>query len=382
MGSSLSSEMEDIKAGDVGKTVNEFTFKLLPLVADGQDTIFVSPFAVMAALGMVASGATEDSSAAQELETLLGIPFSHPKSAKVFATARDTLEHADSTVQLLLANAMFSSKTIKPEYIATIKETFHANAAPLEGVGPINAWVAKATENHIPSLFESLKANTESVLVNAIYFKADWSEKFDREKTVPGKFKVPSGEEVDCNMMCRTGSTFYSSDDATYDMVLLPYGEGKRFSACAVLPRSTEAGALDALVAGLSQDKLAAWLGAASSEAVDLQLPKFKFEYGPKDLSAALQKLGVSDSFSKPGGFLKMSDDPDVMLDQVIHKTVIEVNEEGTVAAAVGAAVMLSRELLLDTKELKFNRPFFFGILDSSSGMLVFAGKFSNPTFL
>jgi len=160
----------------------------------------------------------------------------------------------------------------------------------------------------------------------------------------------------------------------------LDYGVANSdFCALFVLPATHSPNSLLAATKGLKDLSISSLLLRQREQMVHLRLPRFRAEWGVASLKKALRELGLKESFDGVDEFTNMSDDPDVHIDDVLHKAVIEVNEEGTVAAAATAAVMVTRSLPPPPIELSFDRPFLMLVVHAKTGMPVFVGRFIKP---
>lgn len=380
-----------MKGTEVASAVNRFGLSLLSSLHKSGDAggVFISPLSISSALGMVALGATPNGTANAELLGAWGL---HAGKADGFFQglhSRTTdLMAAKKGVQVLNANSIWCSASIKTEFTAAAQDVFDAEARPLpSSPTPINKWCSKATKGMIPSIISNIDPLTVAALVNAVYFKGMWAKQFDKTLSYRGTFKSSSNGQLPCAMMTRTDKHMRYAEDAASQVVELPYGAGGHdagISAVVVLPK--EGTALPSLVkrfgAPEGTESLADVLEQLQESHVALHLPRFKLEFGVHDLKAELRStFGMSQTFDGTGEFLAMSDDPGVHLSSVFHKALVEVNEDGTKAAAAtaGGASIASIENFDKPKEMIVDRPFLFLIREASTGMLLFAGVVENP---
>jgi serpin B len=207
-------------------------------------------------------------------------------------------------------------------------------------------------------------------LINAIYFKGDWAQQFDRKNTFESKFQAGNGSTDKIMMMNRKGKVQYGQGD-NYQVVRLPYGNGKVAMYC-VLP--TKDMAIDEFITTLDADRWQAIKESiAERDEVVLQLPRFKLEYGIKNLNQSLTTLGMGEAFTENADFSGIRND--VCISKVLHKAIIEVNEEGSEAAAATAVEMTVTGM---PEPLAFiaDRPFLFLIVDEETGTILFMGKY------
>lgn len=319
----------------------------------------MSPLSLKACLSMVASGATKGSATEKEMVAVLGDITPVP---------------VDPAIDV--ANSAWVRGPIKADYLEHIRKAYLAEAATLPSVDPtpINDWVKKSTRGRIETLFdESLNPNTVMVLVNTVFFKGSWANSFDAQDTREAAFKAFEGS-APCQLMYQKDKrTMYTEFDLA-QAVRLPYASGG-LSATVLLPKKEGPEALAEVVSSLTPEswaKLHTRL-EADREHVELEMPRFKVDFGLDNLNSLLAEMGMPSPFKEEegGGFLRMSDDPCVHIDVVAHKATIEVNEEGTVAAAATGAVMKTRCMPPPSVPMTVDRPFLFLITDKD-GAVVF----------
>mmetsp|Transcript_13587 Transcript_13587/g.32419 ORF Transcript_13587/g.32419 Transcript_13587/m.32419 type:complete len:352 (-) Transcript_13587:41-1096(-) len=345
--------------------VNPVGFALFRHLASKPENVLVSPLSISVCLSMVAAGVTPGSQTEKELVTLLGGEIPSLPAA--------------STIQM--ANSAWVRMAIRQDYIDAVQTKFGAAAHDLPGVDPtpINKWVSEKTSGQIPVLFDSpLPDLTVMVLVNTVFFKGSWASVFDTGLTKKSNFQG-FGATRPCDMMYKKekGVSYTENDD--FQAVQLPYSDGDT-RATIILPK--RAGPEDfAKVAAFLEEKSWSKLNASWREQeVELRLPRFRVSAGGS-MVEVLRKLGLKDTFDANGGFLQMSDDPLVHLSEVMHKATVEVNEEGTVAAAATGAVMQSRCLPPPAVPMTVDRPFIF-LLSDGKGAILFVGQFVEPEFV
>jgi len=376
---------------DVSTIVNTFGLALLKAVYLGgtEDGVFLSPLSLVNAVGMVALGATNQGKAQHELLHALTLNASsmYPFFSDLQRNTAQIGEISDGGIQLLNANSVWCKSTIKETYIREVQRTLKATAAPLSPVpAPINSWCRNATDGMIPSILDSIDPLTVAILVNAVYFKGVWSEQFEKHLSEPSFFTPAGGNKRPCTMMKRTANMLYAEFEGL-QIVELQYGTGSGVVATVLLPR--EPAGLAQLVTKFGKaggaHTLESCLSQVRQTRVALQLPRFRMEFGVHDMKQELMSsFGVQEAFAGDGAFLAMSNDRDVHVSSVLHKAVVEVNEEGTRAAAVtvGAMVSYALPIALETPiDVIVDRPFLFLIRNKDDGLLLFAGAVENPSF-
>lgn len=333
-------------------------------------TTLVSPLSVLTALALVQNGAQGDTLA--QLEQALG------------GLDRDTLnaymraycDFLTESEELKIANSVWtdSSAEAKRAFLQKAVDSYSAQlfSAPLSDpktVESINSWVKKNTDGMIPKIIEKADRYAVMMLVNAIAFDAKWETPYKRSDIEKLEFTSYSGSKKKTNFMCSTENV-YLKDGGTVGF-MKPYKNG-RFAFAALLP--DENTGIDDYVASLSGDKLMKIFSSAKrGNEVNVKMPKFRAEYSAQ-LIDTLKKMGVKDAFdSKTADFSSLIENRDAYIATVVHKTFIEVDENGTRAAAstlVGADTMS----LMEPYSVFLNRPFVYMIVDTETNLPLFIG--------
>lgn len=333
-------------------------------------TTLVSPLSVLTALALVQNGAQGDTLA--QLEQALG------------GLDRDTLnaymraycDFMTESEELKIANSVWtdSSAEAKRAFLQKAVDSYSAQlfSAPLSDpktVESINSWVKKNTDGMIPKIIEKADRYAVMMLVNAIAFDAKWETPYKRSDIEKLEFTSYSGSKKKIDFMCSTENV-YLKDGGTVGF-MKPYKNG-RFAFAALLP--DENTGIDDYVASLSGDKLMKIFSSAKrGNEVNVKMPKFRAEYSTQ-LIDTLKKMGVKDAFdSKTADFSSLIENRDAYIATVVHKTFIEVDENGTRAAAstlVGADTMS----LMEPYSVFLNRPFVYMIVDTETNLPLFIG--------
>lgn len=365
---------------DVARASNAFAFDLLRevIASEGDANVFLSPFSASMALGMTMNGAR--GSTFEAMSGTLG--FGGLSIAEINASYRgllDLLDGLDPRVELQVGNSIWYREgfPVEQAFFDTTRAYFDAEVAALDFTSPasvdrINGWVADATNDRIDTILESIGPDDVMYLINAIYFKGDWTAGFDRADTRSASFFDSSGETRtgEVEMMSRKGPTsIYTGDGFT--AADLPYGGGA-FSMTVVLP---DPGVdVNDLLSEMSAGTWAEITGGLTESSMGIQLPKFRLEYGTS-LDDALQALGMEEAFDERADFSGMSP-VGVMITDVLQKTFVNVDEEGTEAAAVTAVGM---GVTSAPSAVVVDRPFLFAIREKFSGTILFIGKMMLP---
>ena len=361
-----------------------FAFRLLRNACGSgkHENLFISPLSVSAALSMALNGAAGKT--AGEMSGVLGVSeIGLDEVNRSMADLETALESADSAVALTVANSLWLRQgfELRPDFLRVNTEFYRAETASLDFSDPgapavINGWVKKSTRGLIDGIVDSISRETMLYLINAIYFKGSWQAEFDPSLTSDGAFRLAAGGEKKVPMMNRSGSFRYG-EDAALQVVRLPYGGG-RMAMYVFLPRSTDglAGLLDTL----DERSLAEWAGKLRSRDGDVSIPRFKIAYECA-LSPALKAMGMKSAFDAGAADFSAMSGERLFISEVKHKAVVDVNEEGTEAAAVTSIEMkaTSVEAPMDRFSFVADRPFFFVIRDDATGALLFIGTLYDP---
>ncbi|MBN2685377.1 MAG: outer membrane lipoprotein-sorting protein [Pontiellaceae bacterium] len=357
-------------------SVNQLAVDLYNQLSAEDGNLFFSPYSISSALAMTYGGARGET--AEQMNTALhfgGPDITHPAFSYLRRSLNKIEEKGD--VQLAVANALWPQKDYKfsADYLALTQTHYDSSIhsvdykADTEGARKaINSWVKEQTKEKIKDLIgeDALDELTRLTLVNAIYFKGNWAEQFDPNKTREASFHLSADESVQVPMMSQTAD-FKLAQNETMQALELPY-QGDDLSMIILLPNEGE--------------KLE-WVDPTtlqfSETEVMVQLPKFKMETA-FNLNDTLTQMGMTDAFSDKADFSGMTDAPnDLFIGGVLHKAFIEVNEEGTEAAASTALFAGSDENFSLPQQFIADRPFLFCIRENSTGTLLFMGRVMNP---
>lgn len=351
---------------------------------DSDGNIFISPTSLFLALAMTYNGAEDITG--EEMSALLGVAgIDEGELNKASASLMSMLHSHAKDIELNIANSIWInqryhfqvhfSKSVQDYYNAKIEEI---NVSDDESVKMINNWVKDATNGKIEDIVEApLNPDLVSILINAIYFKGDWLYQFDKKKTEERTFYLGDGTEKTVPLMRLSEELSYLENDH-FQAVSLPY-KGEKMSMKVFLPKNDTS--LDELHGMLTNENWQEWLKLFNKKEGTILLPKFKLEY-ETELNDTLKKLGMESAFYKDAHFTKMIQEPDpIWIDKVKQKTYLDVNEEGTEAAAVTSVEMVTESSVADPPfYMEVNRPFFITLTDDETGTILFMGKINNPT--
>ncbi|MFC4103209.1 serpin family protein [Paenibacillus xanthanilyticus] len=353
--------------------------RLLPGTAENR---FFSPLSVSMAMGLVLNGAA-GITRSEMLQTLEARGLSVHELNEGTRALTDVLEHQDPEVTARIANAAWVQRGIQPKetYAADLKTYYDAEIQAIDFRDPdapavVNKWVDKHTKGMIPRLIESFPPDTVSALVNAIYFKGAWSEPFEKDQTRERPFHLADEKTANVPMMEQSGSYPYKKEKA-YEVLQLPYGEGK-WRMTIVLPG--DPGGLDALLPQLLSSP-ETWRGGLATAGGTVCIPRFSIKSTLR-LEDTLRQLGMKTAFDPTkADFSGMAEEGALFyITQVVHQARIEVDEDGTEAAAATAIAVDGGGEPGQPFEFTADRPFFFAIEEGETGAIVFLGAVRNPT--
>lgn len=362
---------------DLVKGNGEFAVQMYRSLAAEKGNLFFSPFSVSSALGMTCAGARGNT--AKEMKEVLHF---HPSQAELPAAfrglSRELAANAAKTGQKLnIANALvLTGGNVGKEYKKILRDYFDSEIFG-GGLNEINGWVKKKTEGKIDKILEELSGNSVCVILNAIYFKGIWESQFDKSRTKAAPFHVSPDREVTVPLMYQKGR-FRFLEGKDFTALSIPY-KGNDLSLIILLP-DVKAG-LVSLEKQLDTESLQRWLAELDNQRiqqVDLYLPKFKLETG-YDLVPPFKRMGIKDAFTGRADFRGMGWPlGDLWIAQIKHKAFVDVNEEGTEAAAATAVEMVTKSVGFP-REFRADHPFVFIIRDNRTGAILFMGRLVEP---
>ncbi|XP_047199059.1 leukocyte elastase inhibitor-like isoform X2 [Hippoglossus stenolepis] len=362
--------------------------------ANPSGNMFFSPLSISSALAMVYLGARGDTAAQMEKALIFssGEEF-HAEFKKLIAD----INSPSASYILKTANRLYGEKTAKflPQFLEATCKYYQSGLKTVDFIRAaeasrveINTWVEQQTENKIKDLLKprTVSAVTKLVLVNAIYFKGNWMNRFDKAQTKEMPFKVSQNESKPVQMMYQKMNLHCNYDpDHALQILELPY-EKDELSMLILLPKRSTDGSdpLLKLEKEVTLERLKEWTNKKNNDDksyVHVHLPKFKLEED-YELNEPLSKLGMTDAFCASKADLSgMNGKRDLFLSKVVHKAVVEVNEEGTEAAADAATGAVVTNTCCGLKEEHFtaDHPFLFYITHNKTQTILFLGRFSSP---
>ncbi|MCK5062356.1 MAG: serpin family protein [Candidatus Aenigmarchaeota archaeon] len=367
---------------------NQFAFDLYSKYKDDpkykESNIFFSPYSISTALAMTYEGAKGQT--AEEMQSVFNFPEDSVIRRSAFANIYNEINKEEQKYRLSTANALWAQENYPflDEYFNTTEKYYGGKVtnmdfrnAPEPSRLTINKWVEDQTNDKIKDLIPQgqLDPSTKLVLTNAIYFKGDWALKFDKVKTTESDFRVSPSNTVKAQMMSLTGedAKFNYAQADGLQILELPY-EGDELSMIVLLPEDDD---ISSLENELDSEKLDEWKSMLREREINVYMPKFKFEtkyFMKKDLS----EMGMPTAFTSSADFSGMTGKKDLYIDQVIHQAFVEVDEEGTEAAAATAVVMKEISAAMPSV-FRADHPFIFIIQQKDTGNILFMGKVTNP---
>ncbi len=378
----------NIPRGDINQKLvaanTRFGFKLFSQIQKQQanQNIFISPSSVAMALTMAYNGsAGETQQAMTKALELQGLTLEEINKSNNLL--KQTLTNADPQVKLAIANSLWANQqvTLNPDFLQKNQQYYNAEISKLNfsdpaSVGKINNWVKNQTNGKITEIVDQLQPEQILWLINAIYFKGNWSEPFAKEATKERPFTLLDGSKKQHPLMSQSGRYQYLENDQ-FQAISLPYGTGQ-MSFYIFLPKTGKT--LDSFYNSLNAQTWEQWMKQFRSRQGSISLPRFKLEYDIT-LNESLKALGMTPAFNRQQADFSGISSIKASIDEVKHKTFVEVNEEGTEAAAVTGIGIRATSAPPAAKpfEMVVDRPFFCAIRDNKTGTILFMGSIVDP---
>lgn len=364
-----------------------FALDLYDKLKRGQGNLFFSPYSISTALAMTYAGARGQTE--KQMARALHLGTNQAAVPALFGELQKQLNGAEEKreFQLNIANGLWSQKgePFLPDFLKISTDQFAAKITEADFRSDadsvrkeINDWVSAKTKGKIEDLIPAgfLDRMTRLVLVNAIYFKGTWAHEFKKDKTYPATFYSSSSQTNETPLMNQTVDLSYA-ETRDIQVLMMPYA-GNNISMVILLPRQRFG--LSEIESTLTPATLTEWLGQLHSEKVNVYFPKFKItqEFSLGDTLAA---MGMTAPFSTQADFSGMNGKRDLFISAVVHKAYVDVNEEGTeAAAATGVAVRaLAVHAPQPIRLFRADHPFLFLVRDNRSGSILFLGRIVNP---
>ena len=362
---------------------NKFAFQLFSEIQKSQsnENIFISPSSIAIALSMTYNGAAGKTQEAMA-KTLNFEGMSLEEINQANQDLGILLNSLNPEIKLNIANSIWTRKGISfdPSFLQVNQDFYQSQVREIDFDDPespkiINNWVKDKTEGKIDKVIQEFKLNSVMLLLNAIYFKADWQEAFSEDSTKEMPFYLANRTQKQHPIMFKSSDyLYYYYENENFQAVSLPYKKG--VSMYIFLP-SKQVG-LEGFYQVLNEENWEDWMKQfRGGYEVNLGLPKFKNEY-EVSLNDVLKSLGMEIAFDDKKADFSQINSEQLYISEVKHKTFVEVNETGTEAAAV-TSVKVSKMSLKIPVNMLINRPFFLAITENDSGTILFMGAITNP---
>jgi serpin B len=375
----------DVRA--VAEDNNRFALDLYARLRTGQsDNLFYSPASLSTALAMTYAGARGQT--AEQMAQVLHFRLPREKLDAAFGHLHRSWEVKGNErgIRLSVANRLWGQQDFGylPGFLAVTREHYGAELAQEDFVRQteqarqrINAWVEEQTQGKIRDLIPPgiLDSSTRLVLTNAIYFKGEWTERFRKETTHAAPFHISARQQTEVPLMHRNDDFRYWAGDGLKALEL-PYGKGD-LAMLVLLPDEIEG--LSALEEKPTSDNLSRWQSGLRKQEVLVYLPRFKLT-SQFQLAEVLKAMGITRAFTPGEADLSgMSSEEQLFLSAVIHKAFVDVNEEGTEAAAATGIAVKATAAIAEPPQFRADHPFVFLIWDNRTGSILFLGRLVNP---
>ncbi len=363
---------------------NQFGFEMMQDIlanAEEHENLLISPLSISYALCMTYNGAeSETRSKMAQCLNLDGMPL--PEVNESYHHLTESLQHADDKITMEIANSIWYRDTypVEDEFIQVNQDYYDAEVSPIDfsnteaAKETMNNWVANRTHDKIDRIVEYIDPLDVMFLMNAVYFRGQWKHQFDEDKTTQRSFYPRDGEMIQVpTMNIEKGFQFLENDICSG--VELPYGRGN-FTMVLLLP--DEGYFPEDIVSSFTAETWDNMISDGTSKEILVALPKFKFSYN-KMLNQTLKNLGMDKAFDEnEANFEKINRNGDLYISRVNHKSFIDVNEEGTEAAAVTSVGVTVTSM---PDNINFNRPFVFAIREQSTNTILFSGIVERPEY-
>jgi serine protease inhibitor len=363
---------------------NAFAFRLFNALVeqDRGQNVFMSPLSVLLALSMAASGAAGKT----QREMVAALDLGDIGMDELNRACADLMRDLNSVPQvtLAIANSLWANEQVefKADFLQRARTFFHAEVASLNfgdqrTVAAINGWVSEHTRGKIAQIVDHVDPRAIMFLINAIYFKGNWTKQFDPQQTRERPFTLANGAQKQHPMMAQSGKYRYH-ESREFQAISLPYGD-ERLSMYIFLP--AQRSSVKTFLKTLTAQQWGAWMRQFHEADGTITLPRFRLEY-ETTLNDVLKQLGMASAFDpRRADFSAMADARPIYIDEVRHKTFVEVNEEGTEAAAVTSiGIRLAAFVPPKRFTMIVDRPFVCAIVDNQTGMPLFLGAIVEPS--
>ncbi len=387
-------------AGDTDKTIrmdeksaqlidadNTFGLEIFQKIrkTSDEENMMISPLSISVALAMAYNGAGADTKT--EMETAMKLNgLSAEQINNSYKMLMDALQSLDEDVVFEIANAIFYADgfSVKSDFLNINKTVYDAEVEALdfgssEAVDEINGWVAEKTHDKIEKIIEQLNPLDRMVLLNAVYFNGIWKNKFDEKGTHLLNFTKTNGTNMEVPMMNKEEKLDYTSN-SLFSAVKMPYGNGQ-YNMVVMLPAGENSS--QDVIDAFSATNWKSWMeGFESKDHVVVTMPRFKFAF-ETGLIKVLAQMGMGKAFQPDAADFSKISDEDLYISSAIHKSFIDVNENGTEAAAVTALTFSNTSVGNEPPKIysTVNKPFVFAITENDTNAILFMGEVNHPEY-
>ncbi len=368
---------------DIIKSDEEFTFNIWKNIDSrySGDNLIFSPLSICYALAMTYNGAGSTTRQAIQ-HTLCLDSLTSGEINSSYSTLTDFLLSLDNLTKIDIANGVwyYNKYKVKDSFRDSIKSYYKGETSGLDFSDPasdnvINDWVNEKTNGKITDMVHNIPSYAVMYLINAVYFRSDWEVQFDKNLTKKENFFLDNGETTQVNMMDCLKPKLWLTENDEVTLVDIPYGNGQ-FALSVIMPTGTKN--LGDLMDLISEDAYKNWLNSADSVTRELELPKFSIE-SDINLDSVLWDMGMKIAYSNNADFSNLfNEDLPLAITSVLHKAKIEVDEEGTEAAA-STSVEIGLTALPVSEKIIVNRPFLYILHERYTQTILFCGKITNP---
>ncbi|MFA5324871.1 MAG: serpin family protein [Bacteroidales bacterium] len=362
---------------EITTNINKFAFDFFRNISidSKKPNIFISPLSASLALSMAAIGAEGETGS--QMKTLLGFEnCTTPEMNSYYKKITEELLNLDPKNTITMANSIWIANgfDIKTNFTSNAQTYYGAYVANVDfnnqnTLNRINDWCSNNTNNKIKKIFDELNPNLKLLLINALYFKGTWTQQFDKKNTYETSFNTLSGESENVDMMYIESNFKYTSNDF-FQIAEFPYGN-EAFSMVILLPKENIS--FKTAVNQFTYANWNMWMSSMDYTEISVHLPKFKLEYEIK-LNDVLCSMGMPNAFNPMLANFSGISDIKLYIDFVKQNTYINVNEEGTEAAAVTSTGMFVTSMP-ESKIFRADRPFIYFIKEKSTGIILFIGQ-------
>lgn len=362
---------------------NAFAFDIFSRIAEnpGRNNLIISPLSISVALSMTLNGADGETRDAM-LDALRVSGLSPEIINKSYKDLTEALLSVDKRILISIANSVWTEDdfAVKKTFIDILTKYYSAEAGSFDINDPnahvkINQWIKEKTNNLITDMLEKLEDNDVMLLVNAIYFKGKWKSQFDEANTVLMPFYKYDGTSVTVPMM-KQRRKFKSYSGQDFTLAEFPYGQGN-YVMDVILPDPSVS--MNEFTARLTESEFKAWISQMNEREIDLSFPRFKYGF-KKKLKEVLSDMGMAVAFTESADFSNISEEYDLLINEVTHQAFIETNEEGTEAAAATVVEVGLTSVGEQPLVLKLDHPFIYLIRETSTNSILFMGIVADPS--